>query len=393
MNASGTDLRRWRAALFTVFALQGIAFASWVTRTPAIRDAIEASTAQMGLVLLGLSVGSMTGILNSPRAVGRFGGRPVVLAGGLFQMTGLFTVSVGAGAGTAWSVFAGLALFGAGTGAAEIAVNVEGAAVERALRTSVLPVLHGCYSAGTFVGALIGIACNATAVPVPVHLAAVAVVLVGSTAFVVRWLPAGTGRVVRHVEGHGPRLAVWRESRVLLLGVVVLGMALAEGSASDWLPLIVVDGFGLDATSGSLVYAVFGLAMAVGRFGGSRFVVRFGRVPVLRASAVLAAVGLLAVVVAPSPALGGVGVLCWGLGAALGFPLGVSAAGDEEEGATARVSFVATGGYLAFLAGPPLLGFLGEHVGLRLAMLVVFAMVLVAGAASSAARAPKTAPH
>lgn len=386
------DLLRWRAALFTVFALQGIAFASWVTRTPAIRDALDARTDQMGFVLLGLSVGSMTGILNSPRAVGRWGGRPVVLAGGAFQTAGLLTISAGAASGSAAVVFAGLALFGGGTGAAEIAVNVEGAAVERALRTSVLPVLHGCYSAGTFVGALVGVAANAGRVPVAVHLVAVAVLLATATAVVVRWLPAGTGRVPVPVDGPAVRLRVWRERRVLLLAVVVLGMALAEGSASDWLPLIVVDGFGLDATSGSLVYAVFGLAMAVGRFTGGRLVVRFGRVPALRVSAGLAAVGLLVVVVAPTPALGGVGVLCWGLGAALGFPLGVSAAGDEEHGATARVSFVATGGYLAFLAGPPLLGVLGEDVGLRQALLVVFAMVLVAGVASSAARAPRPVP-
>ncbi|NAZ76633.1 MFS transporter, partial [Kineococcus sp. T13] len=342
---------RRRTALFAVFAVQGVAFASWVTRTPGIRDAVQASTSGMGLVLLGLSAGAMAGILASPGLVTRRGARSVVLSGGLLQVVGVATVAAGAGAGSAPLVAGGLALFGAGTGSAEIAVNVEGADVERALGRSVLPVLHGCFSAGTFAGALAGVALTATEVPVPVHLGAVALLLLVVVAAAVRSLPDGTGREPVRAHRTGPRPAVHRERRVLLLAVLVLGMALAEGSASDWLPLIVVDGFGLEASAGALVYAVFGLAMALGRVGGGPLVDRVGRVPVLRASAVLAAVGLLLVVLAPWALLGALGVLCWGLGAALGFPLGVSAAGDEAEGATARVSFVATGGYLAFLVG------------------------------------------
>ena len=383
---------RRRTALFAVFAVQGVAFASWVTRTPGIRDAVRASTSGMGLVLLGLSAGAMAGILASPRLVARLGARSVVLAGGLLQVLGVATVAAGAGAGSAPVVAGGLALFGAGTGSAEIAVNVEGADVERALGRSVLPVLHGCFSAGTFAGALAGVALTAADVPVPVHLGAVALLLLVVVAAAVRSLPEGTGREPVRAHRTGPRPAVHRERRVLLLAVLVLGMALAEGSASDWLPLIVVDGFGLDASAGALVYAVFGLAMALGRVGGGPLVDRVGRVPVLRASAVLAAVGLLLVVLAPSALLGALGVLCWGLGAAMGFPLGVSAAGDEVEGATARVSFVATGGYLAFLVGPPLLGFVGEEVGLRAAMLLVLAAVLVSCAAAAAARPPRPVP-
>lgn len=41
----------------------GLGLASWVTRTPAVRGAVDASTAQMGLILFGLSIGSIVGVL------------------------------------------------------------------------------------------------------------------------------------------------------------------------------------------------------------------------------------------------------------------------------------------------------------------------------------------
>ena len=71
----------------------------------------------------------------------------------------------------------------------------------------------------------------------------------------------------------------------MLIGVVVLAMAFAEGSANDWLPLLMVDGHGFSPTSGSLIYAGFTLGMTVGRFTGGWFIDRYSRVAVVRASA------------------------------------------------------------------------------------------------------------
>jgi len=79
----------------------------------------------------------------------------------------------------------------------------------------------------------------------------------------------------------------------------------------------------------------------------------------------------------------------WGLGSALGFPVGMSAAADDPKTAAARVSAVATIGYVAFLIGPPLLGFLGENFGLLNSLLVVLVLVTVAGLASGSAREPR----
>ena len=126
--------------------------------------------------------------------------------------------------------------------------------------------------------------------------------------------------------------------------------------------------------------------MTAGRLLGVVLLDRFGRVPVLRASALLSALGLLIVIFVPNAWLATIGVVMWGLGSALGFPVGMSAAADDPRTAAARVSAVATIGYFAFLVGPPLIGFLGEQVGILNALLVVLVLVGVSGIVSPAAR-------
>ncbi|WP_432542384.1 MFS transporter [Kineococcus sp. SYSU DK002] len=389
---------RVRAALTTAFACTGLTMATWVSRTPAIRDLTGSSTAGMGLVIAGLSAGSMVGIAVGGTYVARSGARAVIRTGMACIAAGTVVVAVGAQLGLAPVVALGLALLGLGMGSGEIALNVDGVALERAVGRTVVPSLHGAYSAGLCGGALLGLAANAAALPVAVHLLAVAAATAAATAWLVRDLPAATGREPRSTArtplGRTVRefLSVWRETRTLAIGVVVLGMALAEGSAGDWLPLIVVDGFGLTATTGALVYAFFGAAMAAGRFAGGPVLDRCGRAPVVAVSAVAAVAGIALVSFAPGITLAAVGVLLWGLGAALGFPVALSAAGDDPVGAARRVSAVATAGYLAFLVGPPVLGLVGEHVGLRGAILLVLAVVVVSGCSARAVAHPRPNP-
>lgn len=389
--------RRRRAALFASFFLTGLSMATWVSRTPAIRDATGSSTAEMGLIIAGLSAGSMVGIAVAGTLVARRGARFVVLWGMVAIVTGVAVVAVGTAAGQGWLVAVGLASFGYGMGSGEIGQNVEGVDVERALARTVVPSLHGSYSLGVCVGGLVGLGASAGAVPVLAHLLVVA----GVTAVATLWLVANLAYDVGREDGAaagqrrrplgetvGAFLAVWRERRTLAIGVIVLGMALAEGSANDWLPLIMVDGFELSAATAALIYSFFGLSMAVGRFSGGYFLDRFGRAPVMVVSALLAIVGIGLVALAPTAVLGAVGVLLWGIGASLGFPVALSAAGDDPLNAARRVSAVATAGYTAFLVGPPLLGFIGEHFTLRLAILLVMVLVAVSACFSRAVTPP-----
>ena len=232
------------------------------------------------------------------------------------------------------------------------------------LRRSIMSRFHAGFSVGTVAGALSGAGANAIDLSVTVHLVAVAALL----AIVVplaaqRFLVAVDD--LHHGEHHGPLIA-WRERRTVLVGLFVLTMAFTEGTGNDWLGVAAIDGYGASDATGSLAYVVFVVSMTTGRWFGPHVLDRHGRVAVLRASALTSLAGLLIVVFGPDLWSALIGTVLWGLGAALGFPVGMSAAADDPRRAAARVSVVSTIGYVAFLAGPALIRYLDqEHAELK----------------------------
>lgn len=349
----------------------------------------------MGLVLLGLSAGSMVGILASGPAVARFGARPVMLAGTLGVVLSMPTIGAGAGDASTTVTTFGLFLFGLGMGGGEIAMNVEGADIEKTIQRPVLPALHGFFSLGTVIGASLGILCAAVDVPVIWHLLSIAIIALVVLVVAARSIPTGTGRVDQHAglqRRRGAGVAVWKDTRLLLIAAIVLAMALAEGTAGDWLPLVMVDGHGFGPASGSAVYAIFAASMTIGRFTGGPFISRYGRAPVLRVSIIAGALGMALVIFVDSQWIAAAAVVLWGLGASLGFPVALSAAGESGDDPARRVSLAATVGYVAFLVGPPVIGFVGEHYGLRAALILPMVLVAASALITSAVTEREDAP-
>jgi predicted MFS family arabinose efflux permease len=251
---------------------------------------------------------------------------------------------------------AGLFLVGLGTGTWDVAMNVEGAEVERLLERSIMPRFHAAFSLGTVAGAAIGAFVTFVGLGIGWHVGAVGVLVALLGGASVRGFLA----VEPHTDGAPPShaLKAWAEPRTIMIGVMVLAMALTEGVANDWLGVAMVDGYGAPAWLGAAAFALFVAAMTTGRVTGTVLLDTFGRLPVLWGSMAVAAAGVLLVVLGQVPVLVTIGIVLWGLGASLGFPVGMSAAADDPVKAAARVSVVSTIGYTAFLAGPPLLGFL-----------------------------------
>jgi MFS family permease len=184
-------------------------------------------------------------------------------------------------------------------------------------------------------------------------------------------------------------LAIWREPRTLLIGLVILGAALAEGSASDWTGVALVAGFEASESIAATGVTLFFASMLVMRQAGSSIVTRLGRVTTLRLCTGAVLVGLALFVLSPSLPLAMAGSLIWGAGAALGFPLGVSAASDDPTKAAMRVSVVTTIGFSAYLIGPGVIGAIAGHIGYRAALL---AIAIPAAGALLAARAARPLP-
>jgi fucose permease len=186
------QLRMW--ALFMFFFIPGLLMASWATRTPAIRDILSVSTAEMGIVLFGLSIGSMSGILCSAWLVKRFGTRTVIRTTMCCAVAGMLVLSVALWFASPVLFALGLTVFGGSFGAAEVSINVEGAAVEREMNKTVLPMMHGFYSLGTLAGAGVGMALTALGIAANLHILLAALVCIVPILTGIRAIPDGTGK-------------------------------------------------------------------------------------------------------------------------------------------------------------------------------------------------------
>ncbi|GAA0320753.1 MFS transporter [Kineococcus aurantiacus] len=350
---------------------------SWVARTSNIRDLLAASTGEVGLVGGGLSMGSMVGVMSSSPFITRFGARRVVLAGIATRAASLPMVGLGTMVGPGQTAAAPV-LFALGMDAAEIAVNVEGALVESTRACPLLPFLHGCHSVGTVASSGLGLTVAAVDVPEQVELVIVGTMIMAVLVSTVRVVSIDGGRRPSAVGGDvaEERAPALKRGRLLLIGL--LALASAEGTANDWLPLLVVDLLGLRPVDGSRAVTIFAVTTTVGRFSGSALFSRFGRAPVLRISAVAAASGIVLVSFGHGQVALLAAVVLWGAGASLAFPIVISAAGSSGQDSAAPVALVPTVGCMAFLVGPPLLGVLDEHFGLAKAMLVPLGAVITA---------------
>jgi len=383
-----------RAAVFatyTIFGLNGLVFASWAARIPTASSTLGLGSGQLGGLLLVGAIGSVLSLPLAGVAAARFGIANTVRLGGAAAAVAASAVALGLLTVSVPVVAVGLFLFGCGIALWDVGQNIEGADVERLVGRTIMPRFHAAFSAGAFVGALVGAGLSGLQVSLSAHLVAVAVLSLAVSLWTPRYfLPEAEGHEGAAVAGADTTrhmgLGAWGEPRTLLIGLVVLGAALTEGAANDWVAKASVDGLGTSESTGAIMFAVFVAAMTGLRFVGGPLIDRFGRVRVLQASLGSSLAGLALFVVAPSVPLAAVGAILWGAGAALGFPMGMSAAADEPERAAARVSVVSTIGYTAFLAGPPLIGFLGDVVGIRSALLAVGVAVLASFLVAPAAR-------
>lgn len=421
-SSAAHAVSRWVTGIVIIFTLLGFGFGSWLSRLPAVRDHLGASTFEMSVYGLCLALGSLTGLLLAGRTVSLLGSRRALGLGVLAQ-----TLTMPIATTLIWQGFLlpGLAIlfcYGFAFSTSDVAMNVSGASAEHALGKPRLPLMHAGFSLGSVSAMGTGALAEMWAIPVPIHLAAVFLIIIVVGGFALRLIPPDSVTVSaehsRYAATHtgpvplpsvtaeteaerdpGPDkkpgsqterpYTPWRDPRILLVGLVALSMSLAEGTAADWLPLALADGRGLANGTAALMLGIFFVAMTVTRLLGSPILSRFGRVPVLRGGAILCGLGVVVVILVPLTWGIVIGALMWGMGCALGFPVGISAAADNPATAVRDVAAVSAIAYTAMLLGPMAFGFLGEHIGLLSAFWVLVAIALLSAFVAGAAREPK----
>jgi MFS family permease len=261
-----------------------------------------------------------------------------------------------------------------------------------------MPMMHAAWSIGVAAGAGIGAACAALGVSPAAQLIAEAVLIAAAALVTAAGIPDGSRAPAGEPpQDRGARLRQWLRGwldwRLLLIGVVMLGVELGEGTAGNWLTLAVRNGHGQAAAVAALFAAAFAASEAITRIFGGPIVDRLGRVRTIRVTTALGVVGVVLFILAGNPWIVLVGVLLWAVGVSMGFPLGMSAAAESGPDPAARVSVVASIGYFANLAGPPAIGVLAQSVGLLNTLWLIVALFFAAFAAAGSFRPRPAAPE
>jgi MFS family permease len=356
-------IKRDVVATFVVFALNGAVLGSWTSRVPAIRDHLHAQFRVLGLVFLCMGLGSLLSMPFTGWATRRFSTLQVsrvMSVGACLVLPALSLIS------NVW-VFGVLFLVaGMCYGAWDVTLNVHGAAVEKRFGRTIMPMLHGSWSAGLLAGIGIGAVFAGAHLQLSVHLwLAIPLLLILNLLMTQRW------NDLRAIDAsasgaHTGRVLTWP---IVLMGLMVLFSSIGEGSAADWLALHLTDDRGESQSIAATGYVAYALTLTIGRLAGGWTLERFGRVAVIRASGLVTAAGIAVTILAPGYVAVYAGPALWGLGLAVVFPATISAAGERggsrPSDAIAAVSSI---GYGAFLVGPPVIGFAAQHFGLQHAL-------------------------
>lgn len=375
-------LRRARAAVFALFASFGIVLSTWAVHLPALKQSVGMSNAVTGTVLLILGIGSLVGMQISGVAISRWGTERVAVMAGVALAV---SIMVPLAATTIGQAAVGAFVLGTSAGCADVGMNAAAVDVERDYGRPIMAAFHAVFSIGTVIGSLLGsagFALQLTTLTTTSTIASICLVTVGA---------AFTGfrgyRVRRELDSEEmPALPAQVDRRlrlrVLLLGMLAFLLLLSEGSAMDWSSLHAREHLGASAPSAALAIGSFVVAMTVARFAADRVAQAVGPVWVLRGGSILAAAGILAVIMAPNLPVALAGWALFGLGLAGGLPQVLTAAGNLGGGSARTLSRVVGVGYVAILGGPALIGWLVELVSWQGAFLVPLCSVVICAAAA-----------
>lgn len=379
------NLRAWHRAILVFFAVIGVVGSSMMVRLPLVREILAVTVGELGLLLVAGSVGAMTGLMLVGKFIAHRGTRTAAIVGlTLWAFGSAFYLLSLTFHSPLLFVIAGL-ISGFGVGVTDVAINVDGSAIEKKLGRAALPKMHAAFSIGALIGAGVGTLAAAVDFDIVIQIGVLLALAYAVPMLGIKHLPKDNGLHTEE-EKAGKSGPIFSKV-VVLLGLGIFGMTLAEGASNDWLTIGLVDDYGQDHATAGVAYAILIAAMTVVRFFGGGLVDRFGKALTLRVTGIIGLIGLLILVAKISVPMAWFGSALWGIGVALAFPLFLSAAGELPNPAR-KVATVSTFGYASFLVGPPLLGLLAEGIGSVVTMywLILFFIalsVVVAGAAGN----------
>ena len=366
-----------------LFFLQPIVFGAWIPRIPEIQTKLTLDPAGLALALAGSPIGTLITLAFAGRLVHALGARRTIL---FFFPLFFATMTLPLITSSLPVLMLALALMGSSISVLELGLNIAADEAERRENAIIMSKAHGFWSFGLMTGTALG------ALAAGFHLAPIYADLIISVIVlpVALWVARGLPPVENVVQEPAGKIAL---PHPILLGIClyVFGTTVTEGAASDWSAIYMRDAFGSSPGVGGIAVTTFSLSVALTRMTGDRLKQRFGPASLARTLALVGLIGVVIIVLAPHELIGIAGFVLLGIGAAVAFPLGVTASlnapGRNASSNVATLSFIALTG---FLVGPLLIGTVTQHWGIRAGLGVIFPMLalsaLLAPALSRRAR-------
>jgi MFS family permease len=352
--------RSVRVAAVALFVANGLGMSSWVSHIPLLKERLDLNDQMLGFALLGAGMGALGTMWISGWLMSKFGSRKIAILSGI-----CFPISL-IGPGIAWSFWSlavSLLLLGACNGLMDIAMNSQAASYEGLVGRPVMSSFHAFWSLSCWCGSLCGSAFLAAPAWTWAHLPLISLVGVSLTWFARRGL-------LRTEPGtSGAPVLSFPRGILAVFGLLCLVVMMTEGAVADWAGVHLRMSYHVSEYMTVFGYNAFALFMTIGRFAGDTLARSFGRKTVIVGSAVVSGICMGFAALAPTPwiSIGAFGLAGFGIAnlVPLLFSLAAKRAGREVEQATSSV--FATG-YLGFLIGPPLVGFISSRTTLPIAI-------------------------
>lgn len=365
-------------AAMLLFLLFGLVYGSWVSRIPAVQNALSLSDAELGVSLLSMSVGAILAMPVTGLLLRQWGNMWLVRGSTALLALGLPFIITSA---TQLQLILVLLIFGVVFGTVDISVNAYAVAMENRLHRPMMSTLHGLFSVGGLIGAGITVAAAACGIDARPQFMAIAVTVAVFALLLGRWLIETGGR-----DTSAP-VFVMPPRSLAGLGLFAFCVLLSEGAIADWSAVYLEDILGASASVAASGYAAFSIAIAACRFGGDPLIRRFGAPAIVRVGCLVAAIGMAVALIGGTVPTTIAGFALVGAGLAATFPTALGAAGRTPGMAPGMaIGAVATAGYAGLLTGPPIIGFISSAASLRVGMTLVIVLCIAGALLASTTR-------
>lgn len=374
------DLKRFsraRIAITTAFIINGATVGAFYARVPDFKKQLGVSNSALGFALLCVAIGVLIGLGFSGRQSALRGSAPVTHYATYALAVALLLVGPVVNFTTLCLAFV---VFGACLSTQDVAMNSHAIVLEHEADKRYMSTFHAMFSLGALSGGILGGFLAQLEKTIMWQCAFISMLILLAN-FAVRnmFLPAELDK--HSFEG---KKKIKKPKIFLIVGLLGTCAAIGEGSAGDWGAILARDTFDATPFVSTLPYICFSAAMVIGRLFGDRAASKYGPMNLIVGGGLIAGIGL-----GSGLLIGGIGgvIFGWlaaGIGLSTVIPMLFSQAGEiaktRFEGQFAPsegVAMVSGIAYFGFLVGPPTLGFLGDAIGLRWAMLVPAALALV----------------